>query len=378
MKKSIVAMVLFLSLSLGVMAQVFEQNGICYNLTFNAEPLTVEVVSNASEYFGVVEIPFEVPFNGQIYTVTRIGNGAFQYCNGLTTVIIPYSVTSIGDYAFADCSGLNSITLPSSLQYIGQNTFQGCTSLTSIVIPNNVIQIGYGAFSDCTSMTSLIVQEGNVYYTSVNNVLYNQNLTKLICCPAGLTGNFMVLNVVKEIAPMAFGYCSGLTSVNIPGSVKYIGSMAFYDCYGLTSVTMDYGVTYVGGSSFQGCTALQSMTLPNSVTFIGTSAFRGCKSMTNISLGDAVTRIGAGAFEKCTSLATLTLPATVVRVGGRFIKDCSGLNSVNFLSPMPPVIFYDTFESDQRSLPVYVPAGSVSTYQSADHWDKLNNILSAQ
>ena len=358
MKKRIVLLFALITLTMGAMAQTFQQNGIAYSVTINAQPLTVEVVSNAAEYFGIVEIPFEVPFNGEIYTVTRIADGAFQYCNSVTTVIIPYSVTSIGDYAFADCSGLNSITLPNSMQYIGQNAFQGCTGLTSIVIPNNVMQIGYGAFSDCTSLTSLIVQEGNVYYTSVNNVLYNQNLTVLICCPAGLTGNFIVLNTVTRISPQAFANCSGLTSVTIPGNVTYIGNMAFYDCYGLTSVTLDYGITHIGGSAFQGCTALTNVTLPNSVVYLGASAFRGCTSLTNINLGNAVTRIGAGAFQKCSSLATLTIPASVVRIGGRAFKDCSGLNSITFLPQMPPEIFYDTFESDQRGMPVYVPAGS--------------------
>ncbi len=35
--------------------------------------------------------------------LTHIGNYAFDYCSGLTTVTIPNSVTSIGDYAFDYC-----------------------------------------------------------------------------------------------------------------------------------------------------------------------------------------------------------------------------------------------------------------------------------
>ena len=41
--------------------------------------------------------------------VTYIGNKAFWYCSGLTSIDIPNSVTSIGNYAFYSCSGLTSI-----------------------------------------------------------------------------------------------------------------------------------------------------------------------------------------------------------------------------------------------------------------------------
>jgi hypothetical protein len=41
--------------------------------------------------------------------VTYIGDYAFGYCTGLTSINIPSSVTTIGDYAFEFCSGLVSI-----------------------------------------------------------------------------------------------------------------------------------------------------------------------------------------------------------------------------------------------------------------------------
>ena len=47
-----------------------------------------------------------ITFNSDI---TSIGNYAFQYCRGLTSIDIPNSVTSISNYAFYSCSGLTSI-----------------------------------------------------------------------------------------------------------------------------------------------------------------------------------------------------------------------------------------------------------------------------
>ena len=40
--------------------------------------------------------------------MTSLGDEAFSWCVGLTSIAIPNSVTSIGKYAFYDCSGLTS------------------------------------------------------------------------------------------------------------------------------------------------------------------------------------------------------------------------------------------------------------------------------
>ena len=64
-------------------------------------------------------------------------------------VTIPNSVTSIGDRAFFYCSGLTSVTIPNSVTSIGREAFAGCSGLTSVTIPNSVKSIGSYAFSNC-------------------------------------------------------------------------------------------------------------------------------------------------------------------------------------------------------------------------------------
>ena len=72
------------------------------------------------------------------------------------TYIIPGSVISIGDNAFYWCTGLTSITIPSSVKIIGNDVFEFCYDLTSITNLNPIpVEIYSSVFygvnqSDCT------------------------------------------------------------------------------------------------------------------------------------------------------------------------------------------------------------------------------------
>jgi hypothetical protein len=86
-------------------------------------------------------------------TVIGIGERAFEYCSGLTSVTIPDSVTSIGNYAFYGCTSLTSVTIPDTVASIGNYAFVFCSGLTSVTIGNRVTSIGEGAFLFCTGLT---------------------------------------------------------------------------------------------------------------------------------------------------------------------------------------------------------------------------------
>ena len=171
-------------------------------------------------------------------SVTSIGEFAFAYCSGLTSVAIPNSVTSIGDGAFAYCSGLTSVTFNAEkCTEMGSNSrpvFNGCKSLTTLTIGDKVTTIPDYAFGECSGLTSVTIP-----------------------------------NSVTSIGDGAFAYCSGLTSVTIPNSVTSIGDYAFYNCSGLTSVTIGNSVTSIGDYAFYNCTGLHSLTIGTGVLSIG-------------------------------------------------------------------------------------------------------------
>ena len=102
--------------SIPTWAYDFELNGVYYNITdTNAKTVEVTYVEESSGnrdfYYGAITIPKRVSKENVTYSVTSIGEYAFYYCCGLTSITIPNSVTSINNWAFAGCSGLTSVTV---------------------------------------------------------------------------------------------------------------------------------------------------------------------------------------------------------------------------------------------------------------------------
>ncbi len=249
----------------------FTDNGVRYSVNNDNKTVTVAGYPSGNEPTGQLIIPESVTYGDISYPVTSIGDEAFFYCTGLTSVTIPNSVTSIGESAFSYCSGLTSITIPNSVTEIGDEAFYYCSGLTSVTIPNSVTSIGGSVFYYCSSLTSVTIPNS---VTSIGSsafygtAWYNNQ-------PDGLVYAGLVAYKYKGTMP------SG-TSIVLKEGTKGITGYAFYDCSGLTSVTIPNSVTSIGYKAFYDCTGLTSVTIPNSVTSIGDWAFGFCRGLTRI------------------------------------------------------------------------------------------------
>ena len=309
-----------------------------------------------------------IPENSQL---TSIGSSAFRDCDGLTSITIPEGVTSIGNDAFCGCSSLTSITIPESVTSIGGDAFYNCSSLTAITIPASVTSIGEGAFSSCDDLISIVVAEGNKVYDSRNRcnaIIETSSNTLIQGCSATI-----IPASVTSIGDDAFFLCDGLTSITIPASVTSIGEYAFSECNSLKSITLPEGVTSIGECAFRSCDGLTSITIPESVTSIGDYVFSGCSSLTSITIPESVTSIGDYAFYSCRSLTAINIPEGVTSIGNFAFAFCS-LTTITCKAVAPPTIEGNTFYVVDKSIPVYVPAGSVKAYKVAEGWSEFTNI----
>ena len=305
---------------------------------------------------------------GNHYQVTSIGDGAFSFCSGLTSIDIPSSVTYIGESAFQGCSGLTSIDIPSSVTYIGESAFQDCSGLTFIDIPSSVANIGNLAFSDCSSLTSVMIPSS---VTNIGSEAFSgcSSLTSIMI-PSSVTsiGNnaFSRCSSLKEVeinsntvGSMWFKGLQSIQKVTLGEQVNRIESGAFYDCSGLKSITIPSSVTSIGGIAFMGCSALKEVVIsdiaawfnisfanypanplncahrlylngqlvtdliiPENVTSVGDYAFYGCSGLTSVSIPSSVTSIGEDAFSGCSSLKEVEINTNTI---GTWFK---GLHSI--------------------------------------------------
>ena len=137
-------LILSVLFSISASADVVEVDGIYYDISENNATVTY----GDNEYSGDIVIPESITYNGSKYSVTSIGELAFIYCSGLTSIAIPNSITSIGESAFEGCSGLTSVTIPNSVTSIGDDAFYYCRALQSIIIPSGTKQQFAGLLPD--------------------------------------------------------------------------------------------------------------------------------------------------------------------------------------------------------------------------------------
>ena len=152
---------------------------------------------------GDINLPGTIENNGTTYTVTSIGDNAFNDCGDLTGDLkIPNTVTTIGNRAFSSCCRFyDGLTLSNTVTSIGDNAFSDCNGFSGdLIIPNSVTYIGKNAFLGCLSFD----------------------------------GGLTISNKVTTIEEYAFASCIGLTGdLTIPESDTKIGERAFEGCSGL-------------------------------------------------------------------------------------------------------------------------------------------------
>ena len=350
--------------------------------------------------------------------VQEIGNSAFGGC-GLTSVIIPNSVRTLGAWCFS-CD-LASVVIGTGLSEIPDGCFAG-SGLTSVTLPDNVTSLGEEAFARCASLAEVNIGKG---LKQIKDKCFAESGLKSVSLPSNVTSigveafaNCASLATVdfgsgiREIPENCFR-SSGLTEITLPESVTNVGEWAFAGCVSLRSLTVcgpktfdesafniyktttDYINVYIddltdwcerttfankyaspfytgGGdvpsSLYVNGELVENLVIPDGMVKINDYTFNDCGSIKSVVVPDGVVSIGTYAFS-CPEMAKATIGKNVNTIGN-YAFSSSKLMEFTSWNPVPPTNSGIGYHSDDFT--VYVPAGSVDAYKSAEDWRYYN------
>lgn len=160
--------------------------------------------------------------------IPKIGEDSFARCESLESMDIS-QMEEIPAEAFEACKKLKEIHFSSNITSINKEAFRWCEALEHVEIPKSVLYIAEDAFGGCTSLSEFHVDPENASYTSIEGVLYNKNITRLIKYPpAKVSKKFVVPDTVCEICNNAFEK-TNLETVKCDGKILSFGEQVFYE-----------------------------------------------------------------------------------------------------------------------------------------------------
>ena len=307
-----------------------------------------------------------------------------KFSSTLRSLTIPSTVTSVGQDAFAECGNLTVYKNYSQLR-LPDFLITNSPNLKELVSP--ITGFYFFSLEDLSSITglkSLIVHSAGEYY----NWIYD-----CILSFANLQQNTLTCFDIESISTYydtfipdkCFLDFTLLETAKVPNNLVSIGYRAFENCRVLREVTIPATVTEIDDSAFDNCRSLSAVHFGGSteeqaddpaasqcaLQRIGNWAFYNCHQLQELNIPEGVTEIGDAAFYGCSYLEDLVLPSSLQTIGDNCFSLCSKLGRIIVNAAVPPVVEAKTFYEVDRSIPVYVPKGSLEAYKADAYWSEF-------
>ena len=260
------------------------------------------------------------------------------------------------------CNLVNMEISDVRLSGIRSQMFSSCTSLASLDVSSwdtssvtNMSQM----FSSCYSLTSLDVSSWNTSaVTNMGSMFYYCEALASLDVGGWDTSLVPSMNNI-------FAGCASLTSLDVSGwdtsSVTSMNSM-FYYCYSLTSLDVSSWDT-------------SSVTSMNNM-------FSSCYSLASLDVSSwdfsSVTSTNNMFYNSYGLHGSITIPATATVIGTNCFSACRSLYEWHFLATTPPTLGGTNAFSNMTDFggkKIYVPAASLSAYQSASNWSTYASYM---
>lgn len=284
-----------------------------------------------------------------------------NFSSSLYSLTIPSTVTSVGQDAFAGCGNLTVYKNYSQLQ-LPDFLITSSPNLKELVSPiESFFFLSLEDLSSITGLKSLTVHSLEKF----DNRMYDRVLSF-----ANLQQNTLTYIDIESLSPYDDIYIPDkcfldftlLGTAKLPNKLESIGYRAFENCRSLSAV-------HFGGSTEE--QADDPAASQCALQRIGNWAFYNCHQLQELNIPEGVTEIGDAAFYGCTYLEDLVLPSSLQTIGDNCFSLCSKLGRIIVNAAVPPVIEAKTFYEVDRSIPVYVPKGSLEAYKADAYWSEF-------
>ena len=237
--------------------------------------------------------------------VTVICKHTFFLCDRFKKIVLPASLEKMENNPFSGCSKLKLINnskayfvkddviyngfktsvvgtlnkikskrlvLLDGIKTINRNSFWNCKGIECIVFPETLNDIGYNPFVGCSNIH---FESKSPYYKVVDGVLYNKDMSKIVCYPAWKAiGHIKLPDSVTTLERGAFSGCDKMTGLDLH-NVNTINKSCFTNCSSLRTLYCSDLITYVGEWAFAYCSSLKEVSV-SSKSIVDNNAFSNC------------------------------------------------------------------------------------------------------
>ncbi|WP_304645980.1 leucine-rich repeat domain-containing protein [uncultured Duncaniella sp.] len=406
-----------------------DRNGIEIFYNINPDGKTVTVTYGSEKYnTDVISVPENVTNDGTTYTVTAIGNKAFersrikgislpnsikeiqQYAFYLSSVesinypsslkyvrlhafegtpitngILPDGLSIIEDCAFAKTK-INVLSLPNTLKEIGSSAFYSCYNIAEVTIPGSVKVVRSSAFSSCPSLKKVVIEEGveelenGAFYcgmtgNSLEEVVFPSTLTKIgsVCFYSSKIKDVVLPNTIKEIGSSCFQASHEMESITFSSGMEELPNDVCRDCSKLIKVNIPEGITKIGNNAFSSTPLLSHITIPESVIEIGVSLF-SASGIVDFTFPKNLTYLSNEMFYECDNLTEVTVPETIKNIGNKAFCGCGSLRIVSLpeaLESLGELAFYGCSSLEKINIPSKLNKLEKSTFSSCKNLTRV-------
>ena len=135
---------------------------------------------------------------------------------------------------------------------------------------------------------------------------------------------------ITSIEQNVFRGCTNLKTCDLPLTLNSIGTQAFQKCTSLMSISFPTGITSIPAYLCDGCTSLKNIDFSDEITTIGNYSFRNCTSNLSLMLPESLVTIGSNAFERNDSITEIVLPEHVTTINEKAFLNCAGVENIVF------------------------------------------------